>query len=360
MIHIFVRRSSDVEYLTGDRADELADARRGAPGWWLRGTGDAHSSDDVAAVLQTTARATVVGYDVVVAAPRPLSILIALDAQAASGVVAAHRTGVLAAIDYLEDRALVVRQRVEGGEYLRRANWSRVVGFTHGINRSGEPHLHDHVLVGARPDHESTVADSRSLFAHLPAADALYRATLRFGVNQHTARTAWRSFAGVEGVSDLDEGYRAIWGGHADERGEKPSWTREEVVARWSRDQRRFEPYGVIREPPRRFFDPHQFAATFEGATRIARRDLVRAFADASTFGAEASVVGATIDELHPHLRTARGLDERPVSLTEARRLTPEVARNRSYERSSGIDDGRYLERVGVSLLRESRNRSDR
>ena len=360
MIHIFVRRSSDAEYLTSDRADELADARRGEPGWWLRGTGDARSSADVATVLQTTARATVVGYDVVVAAPRPLSILIALDAEAAPGVVAAHRAGVLAAIDYLEDRALVVRQRVEGGEYLRRANWSRVVGFTHGINRSGEPHLHDHVLVGARPDHEATVADSRSLFAHLPAADALYRSTLRFGVNQRTARTAWRSFAGVEGVTGLDEGYRAIWGGHADERGEKPSWTREEVVERWHQDQRRFEPIGTTREPPRRSFDAHQFAAAFEGATRITRRDLVRAFADASTFGAEAAAVSATIDELHPHLRMARGIDERPLRLAEARRLTPEIARDRGYERSRPIDDGRYLERIGVSRSRESRNRSER
>ena len=204
------------------------------------------------------------------------------------------------------------------------------------------------------------MADSRSLFAHLPAADALYRSTLRFEVNQHTSRTAWRSFAGVEGVTGLDEGYRAIWGGHADERGEKPKWTREEVVARWRQDQRRFEPIGVTREPPHRSFDAHQFAAAFEGATRITRRDLVRAFADASTFGAEAAVVGAAIDELHPHLRTARGLDERPVRLAEARRLTAEIARDRSYELSSAIDDGRYLERVGVSRLRESRNRSDR
>ena len=360
MIHVFVRRSSDVEYLTSDRAEELADARPGAPGWWLRGTGDTRSSAEVAGVLQTTARASVVGYDVVVAAPRPLSILIALDAQAAPGVVAAHRAGVLAAIDYLEDRALVVRQRVEGGEYLRQASWSRVVGFTHGINRSGEPHLHDHVLVGARPDHESTVADSRSLFTHLPAADALYRSTLRLGVNQYTARTAWRSFSGVEGVTGLDEGYRAIWGGYADERGDKPSWTREQVVERWRRDLGRFEPIGETPEPPRRLFDAHLFAAAFEGATRITRRDLVRAFANASPFGIEASAVGAAIDGLHPHLRTAYGLDERPVLLAEARRLIPEIARDRSYERSSAIDNGRYLERVGASRLRESRNRSER
>ena len=360
MIHVFVRRSADVDYLTLDRAEELATVRRGAPGWWLRGTGDAGSGADVAEVLQGTARATVVGYDVVVAAPRPLSILVALDADAAPGVVLAHRAGVLAAIEYLEDRALVVRQRVDGGEYLRRATWNRVVGFTHGVNRSGEPHLHDHVLVGARPDQESTVADSRSLFAHLPAADALYRSTLRFEVNRQTSRTAWRSFTGVEGVTGLDEGFRAIWGGHSDERGVKSAWTRDEVVERWRRDQGRFEPIGLPAEPPRRSFDAHQYAAAFEGATRITRRDLVRAFADASTFGVEPVAVSTAIDGLHPHLRTARGIDERPLRLVEARRLSPEISSQRVREPSVAIDDDRYRERPGVSRLRESRNRSER
>lgn len=359
MIHVFVRRSTDVDYLTQDRAEELAGVRRDGPGWWLRGDGDAGSSDDVAGVLQTTARAAVVGYDIVVAAPRPLSILIAIDADAAPGVVIAHRAGVAAAIDYLEDRALVVRQRVEGGQYLRGASWSRVVGYTHGINRSGEPHLHDHVLVGARPDHESTVADSRSLFAHLAAADALYRSTLRFEVNRRTSRTAWRSFSGVEGVSDLDEGYRALWGGHDADRGTKRAWTRDEAVAKWRGDRTRFESIGLSQEP-RRSFDAHRYAAAFEGATRITRRDLVQAFADASSYGVEPAAIDAAIDGAHPHLRVARGVDERPLGLAEARRLASEIRRERADDRSVAIEGDRYLDRVGVSRLRESRNRSER
>ena len=359
MIHVFVRRSTDVDYLTQDRGDELAGLRRGEAGWWLRGTGDAESSADVATVLQTTARASVVGYDVVVAAPRPLSILVAIDEACAPGVVAAHRAGVLAAIDYLEDRALVVRQRADGGEYLRAASWSRVVGYTHGINRSGEPHLHDHVLIGARPLHESTVADSRSLFAHLPAADAIYRSTLRFEVNQHTSARVWRSFAGVEGVTGLDEGYRALWGGHADERGPKTAWTRDEAVARWRADRHRFEPMSMPAEPPRREFDAHGYAAAFEGASRITRRDLVKAYADASTFGAEAPAVHAAIDELHPHLRVARGVDERPLRLVQARRLAPELSQELARGARDVVIDDRYLERAGVSRLRESRNRSE-
>lgn len=359
MIHVFVRRSTDVDYLVQDRGDELAGVRRGDAGWWLRGNGDAQSSLDVASVLQTSARASVVGYDIVVAAPRPLSILVALDESSAADVVSAHREGVLAALNYLEDRALVVRHRFDDGAYLRPARWDRVVGFTHGINRAGEPHVHDHVLVGARPNNESTVADSRSLFAHLPAADAIYRATLRWAVNQRTSHTAWRSFAGVEGVSGLDEGYRAIWGGHAGDRGAKGTWSRDQVLARWHADLGQFEPISAPVEPPRRSFDAHGYAAAFEGATRITRRDLVRAFADASTFGAEASVVGAAIDAVHPHLRTAHGLDERPLRLVQARRLVPELSRTLAHERAA-IDEDRYLDRASISGLRESRNRSER
>lgn len=352
MIHLIVRRTSDVGYLTDDRAQELAGVRDGGPGWWLRGAGDAESNVDVAAVLQASARSKATGYDIIIAAPRPLSILIAVDTEAAPAVVEAHRAGVTAAVDYLEDRALVVRQRVQEGAFLRAARWSRVVGFTHGINRAGEPHLHDHVLVGAKPDRETTVADSRSLFAHVATADALYRSTLRLEVNRRTSHTAWRSFSGTEGVTGLDEGYRALWGGHSDERGPKVAWGRDEVLRRWDHDRERFEEIGVLREPPRVEFDAHRYRASFEGATRITRRDLVRAFADASTFGVAVPELNAAIDRLHPNLRLTRGLDERPILLNHARRLDPGLDQRRIPDPVLRIDDDYGRDRSRPSRIR--------
>ena len=352
MIHLIARRTSDVGYLTDDGAQELTGVRDGGPGWWLRGTGDAASSADVAAVLLTSARSRTTGYDIVIAAPRPLSILVAIDVEAAPAVVEAHRAGVTAAVDYLEDRALVVRQRVEDGEYLRTARWSRVVGYTHGINRAGEPHLHDHVLVGAKPERETTVADSRSLFAHVATADALYRSTLRLEVNRRTSYTTWRSFSGTEGVTGLDEGYRALWGGHLDERGSKVAWSRDEVLRRWNNDRERFEEIGVLREPPRVEFDAHRYRASFEGATRITRRDLVRAFADASTFGVATPEVDAAIDRLHPNLRLTRGLDERPILLNRARRLEPGLDQRRFPDLALRIDEDYGLDRSRPSRTR--------
>jgi hypothetical protein len=236
LLRLFVRRSNDVNYFTDDLAHELDGLREGGPGWWMRGSGDTTRPSDVRGVFSTTGRSSVQGFDIVLAAPRPVSILIALDPEHAPGVVAAHRTSVAAAVGYLEERALVVRDR-RGGEDLEvPARWSAIVSYTHGLNRHGEPHLHDHVLVGARPDGASSVLDSRALFAHASAADALYRSSLRYEVARGTPWAPWRSFQGVEHVQGLDEGLRALWGGHHQGRGEKLTWQREDTLRRWQRD----------------------------------------------------------------------------------------------------------------------------
>jgi hypothetical protein len=207
------RRSNDVTYFTRDAALELEGLRGGGPGWWLRGEGDTRDPSDVSRVLVTSERSKVVGYDLIVAAPRPISILLAIDPDHGAGVIGAHRASVRATMDYLEDRALVVRDRRNGHDREESATWESVVAFTHGVNRHGEPHLHDHVLVGAQPEGHSNVLDSRALFAHALAADALYRASLRHELASRTRWTAWRSFEGIERVDGLDEGYRALWWG---------------------------------------------------------------------------------------------------------------------------------------------------
>jgi len=86
-------------------------------------------------------------------------------------VVAAHRASVRAAMSYLEDRALVVRETRGGDRHQHAASWRSVVSFTHGLNRHGEPTYSDHVLIGARPAGERNVLDSRALYAHAPSAD---------------------------------------------------------------------------------------------------------------------------------------------------------------------------------------------
>jgi hypothetical protein len=320
MFRVLARRSNDVTYFTNDAAREIDGLRAGGPGWWLRGDGDTRDPRDVASVLRTTERSGVQGYDIVVAAPRPISILLAIDPEHGAGVVSAHRDSVGAAIGYLEEHALVVRDRRNGEDRDVAGQWTSIVSFTHGVNRHGEPHLHDHVLVGAQPDGARTVLDSRGLFAHLRAADALYRASLRHELGEQTPWSAWRSFQGVEHVVGLDEGYRALWGGHHQVSGEKLQWDRDEAVAAWRDDRARFAPQGEM-EPPhaRRTLDEHRFAGALEGRPDVARRHVVEAWSNATRFGQSATALTRSIDALYPDLAGARGVREPVISVREAR-----------------------------------------
>ena len=318
-----VRRSRDVSYLSDDPALELDGVRDGPAPWWWRGTGDVTHTVDVDHVLRTSERSSVVGYDLIVAAPRPMSILVALDPDHAPAVLRAHRLAVGDALEYLEQRAVVVRERRGGDDRDVPGRWSNVVAFTHGVNRHGEPHLHDHVLVGARPEGARGVLDSRALFAHAATADALYRSSLRAGVANSTPYVPWRSFEGVEHVAGLDEGYRALWGGHFSDRGVKHHWTREEALATWRNDLSRFETHGAVRAPARSggYLDEHAFGAAFEGRPGVSRRHLVEAWANAATWGSTARDVVDSVDRLYPALRDSRGVREVTTSVREARMI---------------------------------------
>jgi hypothetical protein len=322
VLRLFPHRTNDVSYFTKDFARELDGMRSGGPGWWWRGEGDTRDPRTVERVLVTSERSRVHGYDVIIAAPRPISILLALDPDGARGVVDAHRASVGAAMSYLEEHALVVRDRRGGDDVERGARWESVVSFTHGLNRHGEPHLHDHVLIGARPARERNVLDARALYAHAGAADALYRASLRHEVAQRSPWSVWRSFEGVERVVGLDEGYRALWSGHHRERGEKLTWSREQTVASWSRDRERFEELGVVDAPPRgRNLDEHRFAGALEGRNDVARRHVIAAWANAAPYGQDPKELSRSIDDLFPQL-DGRGVRERVVSLRDARMMS--------------------------------------
>ncbi len=316
MLRVFVRRSRDASYLSGDPALELDGPREGDARWSIRGA----PAERVQDVFASTPRSAVVGYDLVLAAPRPISILVALDPASAPGVVAAHRAAVSAAMEYLDERAVVVRDRLGGDDLEVPAHWSRAVGFTHGVNRHGEPHLHDHVLVGARPAGEWRALDARSLRAHVPAADALYRSSLRYEVAQRTPWRPWRSFRGVEMVGGLDEGYRALWGGHHVDRGEKLHWTRRDALERWGDSLSRFVPQGAVAPPRERgTIDEHAFAGALEGVDAPRRRHLVAAWADAAVYGLRAADLDPSLDALYPQLRESRGIRDPSLGLGEAR-----------------------------------------
>jgi len=344
VLRIFSRRTSDVSYFTDDHALELEGMING-PGWWLRGEGDTRKDHDVAHVLASTNRATVLGYDLIFAAPRAVSVLVALDPANAPALLDAHRASVASSMSYLEQRALVVRDRKAGADRDEPGRWESIVGFTHGVNRHGEPHVHDHVLAGARLEHATSVLDARSLYAHARTADALYRSSLRQLIGEETPWVTWRSFRGVEHVLGVDEGYRALWGGHFDDRGEKYHWRRDEIVARWREDMVRFEALGEVPAPTRdrAGVDEHAFGAALEGSREITRRQLVGAWANAATYGQGAQEIARSIDALYPSLRDSRGVRESSIGISEARMVA--LVRERGPRPLASTDLDRWAQR---------------
>ncbi len=301
VIRLFRRTNRDLSYLTDDLAEEIATPRSGPAQWWIRGADT--SLDDLLARSPH-----IIGYDLVIAAPRPTSALVVIgDVAERAGAVAAHRSGVSAAIDYLAERAVVQRFVVGGFDDVAARPWERAVGFTHGVNRNAEPHLHDHVLVSSTPGPSDRPLNQRTLWAHLETADSLYRAHLRAEITERTGRRAWRSFRGIEHVEGVDEGVRMLWPGRASDRPAKIHWREEQIREQWASDWAHYDagPEAPVPRGERHLIDEHRFGAALAWRDSISRRDVVRAFADAAVFGARAPSVSAAIDSLFPELNGA-------------------------------------------------------
>jgi hypothetical protein len=212
-------------------------------------------------------------------------------------------------------------------------------------------------LVGALPEGQRNVLDSRALYAHASAADALYRASLRHELAARTPWSAWRSFDGVERVVGLDEGYRALWPGHHRDRGEKLAWDRGATVAAWGRDARRFESLGVVEAPRvRGLLDEHGFSGALEGRVDVARRHLLEAWANAARFGQDPRELSRAVDQLYPTLQGRGGVYERTIGVREARMIAKvRELGPRPLERSD-LDQWRQRSRE-VGRSREGRSR---
>ena len=321
MLRVLPKSTRSATYYVRDQALELEGVREGAAAYWLRGSG---VIDDqvLESIWPQPPRSKTLGYDLVFAAPRPYSILLAtakIDEQRQA--IALHRDAVRSAMNYLEEHALVIRASIEGESIELSARWNQALAFTHGVNRGGEPHLHDHVLVAAVPAHRRRALDSRALRMHAVAADAIYRAELRMGLTNTQRRVAWRTFAGHELVQGIDEGLRGLWPGERVYGAEKIHWTREGILEKWSRDMAHFEALYEHRVPlrSRDHVDEQVFSAHFEGQSTVSRSDLITATANAAVFGADRWSIEQFVDTNYPELANQRGSLEGRISIVDAR-----------------------------------------
>ena len=136
------------------------------------------------AVLAGTARRAGgnVAFDLTFAAPKSVSVLAAVGDEAVrSAVLDAHAAGVCAGLDYLEREACFVRRGRNGVTVLPAEGFVGAI-YVHEMARSGDPHLHAHLVIANRVrghDGRWSAPDMRPVYAHAKTAGTIADAVMR-------------------------------------------------------------------------------------------------------------------------------------------------------------------------------------
>jgi conjugative relaxase-like TrwC/TraI family protein len=128
-------------------------------------------------------RVRVTGFDLTFAAPKSVSLVCGIaDQDVADEVSSSHRAAVVAAMGYVENRALGVRRQSGSERTVEPVDGAYGAEFLHRTSRALDPHLHSHVVLanlGRGPDARYSALDGRGIYAHAGAIGALYHAQLR-------------------------------------------------------------------------------------------------------------------------------------------------------------------------------------
>ena len=330
--------SGDGTYFLNDDALELDGLRSSGPGAILAGEPDQAIAAAIERALRVPARDGRRALDLIFAAPKPVSVLLAIEPRAtASAVVELHDRAVGAAFSYLRDEAL--------GAAAGAPSAPRAVGFTHGVNRLLDPHLHTHAVLSLHDD-RGVALSAQSVRSHAAAADALYLAALRDGLPAAAGRDAWVTPTGRTHVDGVDLGLLAATSaprdrlGRVERSGTKSHPSAEAVRAHWDAMLASYEPVECDLAPPARTesLDEYRFASTL-GDGLVTRRHVVRAWATASPFGQDVDGVLASVGLVAPEL--AHGARRPAVVLRDDPGVRVLGARPLGHEALRGWLDGR-------------------
>ena len=351
MLRITSLKDATGRYLLDDPAREVADLFDGAMrGRWL---GTAASTIGLegriepevlelvlsgrrpGGTITPSVRQRRAAVDLIFAAPKPASLLMASpDDGVARSAVLGHEEAVGAALGYLEDRAAGVIRQCPGGERVwLHAEGVVAAGFTHGASRSGDPHLHSHVLLANRAradDGRFGALDVVALRAHARAADAVYRAVLRSELAARLGVTFLRGADGAPRIEGISDGDCLALSGRSEEvrrgvldRPTKVAQTRAEALERWSIRRSRV----VSLDDPPRFvrsaghLDEHRAAGVLHDRPLTARA-LVESVATAATSGMTVAAMGELLGRIEGPLgRGAAEVVLSPVVLPTWRNL---------------------------------------
>lgn len=126
------------------------------------------------------------GFDLTFCAPKSVSLIRAIRADDVTdkAIADAHATAISEAMEYLASHAGYTRAHnsATGEKDLVRLPGLAAIAYQHETSRSGDPHLHTHVIVPnrqARGDGRLVSIDGTSLYHEAKAAGVIYQATLR-------------------------------------------------------------------------------------------------------------------------------------------------------------------------------------
>ena len=123
-----------------------------------------------------------VGWDLTWTAPKSVSVLHAVGGEMVGREVRlAHEAGVRAGLDYLERFECQARRGAQGVRIVSAGGFAGA-GFTHELSRSGDPHLHTHLVVVNAvlgPDGRWSAPDMRPVFAAAKTAGTIAEAVMR-------------------------------------------------------------------------------------------------------------------------------------------------------------------------------------
>jgi conjugative relaxase-like TrwC/TraI family protein len=142
------------------------------------------------------------GWDLTLAAPKSVSLLAAVATTAGTVIMAAQRSAVDEVVDDFERRLLGLQRTGEAGERLP-SRGLVAAAFEHGVNESGDPHLHSHLLIcnlGRAPDGIWSSL-SHSWWTARRSLSAVYQLNLRYQLGTRGLDLEWRLHD--DGLADL-------------------------------------------------------------------------------------------------------------------------------------------------------------
>lgn len=125
---------------------------------------------------------SVAGYDMVFTPPKSVSMAWGLgDESLREGVQQAHEAAISDVVKFLEEQVIMTRRGAGGVRQIDIEGGLIATKFRHYDSRSGDPNLHDHLVISNRvkgSDGQWSSIDGRTLYAWNVAASELYNAKL--------------------------------------------------------------------------------------------------------------------------------------------------------------------------------------